>query len=62
VLRLIAAGMSNQDIALDLVLSVRTVERHVSTIYAKLGAHGKVARTVATSYALRHGLATSHPD
>ena len=32
VLRLIAEGKSNQEIAAELVLSVRTVERHISTI------------------------------
>jgi DNA-binding NarL/FixJ family response regulator len=57
VLALVAAGRSNQAIAAELVLSVRTVERHVSTIYEKLGAQGKVARAVATAYALRQGLA-----
>jgi LuxR family transcriptional regulator, maltose regulon positive regulatory protein len=56
VLRLIAVGRSNQEIAAALGLSVRTVERHISNIYAKLGASGAVARTTATAYALRHGL------
>jgi DNA-binding NarL/FixJ family response regulator len=57
VLRLIAAGRSNQQIATDLVVSTRTVERHISTIYEKLGASGRVARAVATAYALNHGIA-----
>lgn len=57
VLRLIAAGESNQAIATLLVLSVRTVERHISNIYAKIGAEGTASRAVATAYALRHGLA-----
>lgn len=56
VLRLVAAGRSNQEIASELVLSVRTVERHLSTIYEKLGARGKVARAAAAAYALSHGL------
>jgi ATP/maltotriose-dependent transcriptional regulator MalT len=56
VLRLIAAGRSNQTIAAELVLSLRTVERHISNIYGKLGATGKVARATATAYAHRHGL------
>jgi DNA-binding NarL/FixJ family response regulator len=56
VLRLLARGLSNQEIADALVLSVRTVERHISTIYEKLGAHGKVARATASAYAVRHGL------
>ena len=52
VLRLIAAGKSNQQIADELVLSSRTVERHITNLYAKIGAHGKAD---ATAYALRHG-------
>jgi ATP/maltotriose-dependent transcriptional regulator MalT len=56
VLRLLGAGKSNLQIAAELVLSVRTVERHVSTIYEKIGARGKVARSAATAYALSHGL------
>jgi DNA-binding NarL/FixJ family response regulator len=56
VLRLIAAGKSNQEIAHELVLSRRTAERHVSNIYQKIGASGKVARATATDYAHRHGL------
>jgi DNA-binding NarL/FixJ family response regulator len=56
VLRLLAAGRSNQQIADELVLSVRTVERHISNIYSKLGADGKVARASATAYAVRHHL------
>lgn len=54
VLRLIAAGKSNQEIAADLVLSVRTVERHISNIYQKLQISGPVARASATAYLLRH--------
>src|SRR5262245_6041754 len=56
VLCLIAAGKSNQEIADALVLSVRTVERHISTIYQKIGASGKAARAMVTAYALAHGL------
>jgi ATP/maltotriose-dependent transcriptional regulator MalT len=52
VLRLIARGRSNQEIAAELFLSARTVERHVSNIYDKLGASGKSARAAAASYAL----------
>jgi ATP/maltotriose-dependent transcriptional regulator MalT len=55
VLESIAAGRSNQEIASDLFLSVRTVERHISTIYEKIGAHGKAARAAATAYALKRG-------
>jgi LuxR family transcriptional regulator, maltose regulon positive regulatory protein len=58
VLRLVAAGQSNQQIARELVLSVRTVERHISNIYAKIGAGGPAARAAATAYALHQGLTT----
>ena len=37
VLKLIKAGCSNQDIAEQLVISIPTVKRHISNIYAKLG-------------------------
>jgi DNA-binding CsgD family transcriptional regulator len=52
VLALIARGRTNQEIAEELFLSVRTVERHISTIYTKIGAHGRTARAAATAYAL----------
>ena len=54
VLRLIAAGRTNREIAEALFLSVRTVERHITNVYAKIGARG---RADATAFALRHGLA-----
>jgi LuxR family maltose regulon positive regulatory protein len=54
VLWLLAEGKSNQEIAEELVLSVRTVERHISTIYEKIDAHGKAARAAATAFALHH--------
>jgi DNA-binding CsgD family transcriptional regulator len=53
VLGLIASGLSNAGIAEQLVLSVATVERHISNIYGKIGARG---RADATSYAIGHGL------
>lgn len=56
VLQLIAAGKSNQEIARELVLSIRTVERHISNIYVKIGASGAAARATTTAYALQHGL------
>ena len=53
-LRLLAAGRSNGQIAAALFLSPRTVQRHVANLYPKIGAHN---RAVAAAYALRHGLA-----
>lgn len=53
VLRLVAAGETNKAIAARLVLSERTVDRHVSNIFAKLGASSRAA---ATAYAYRHEL------
>jgi DNA-binding NarL/FixJ family response regulator len=53
VLRLLAEGRSNDEIAAELVLSVRTVEHHVASIYAKIGASGRTARATATAYALK---------
>jgi DNA-binding NarL/FixJ family response regulator len=53
VLRLLAEGRSNDAIADELVLSVRTVEHHVASIYTKIGASGRTARAAATAYALR---------
>jgi ATP/maltotriose-dependent transcriptional regulator MalT len=57
VLRLIARGRANPEIAAELVLSVRTVERHVANIYEKIGASGRAARATAASYALATGVA-----
>jgi ATP/maltotriose-dependent transcriptional regulator MalT len=56
VLRLVARGLSNEDIAHTLVLSVRTVERHVANLYRKIGASGRTARATATAWAHRHGI------
>jgi DNA-binding NarL/FixJ family response regulator len=53
VLRLIAAGGSNRSIAAELVLSERTVERHVSNILGKLRVPSRAA---ATAYAYEHEL------
>jgi DNA-binding NarL/FixJ family response regulator len=48
VLRLIAAGKSNPDIATELFLSVRTVENHVARIFAKLGVRTRTAAATAS--------------
>ena len=49
ILRLAADGLDNDEIATSLTLSVRTVERHLSNVYAKLDLHGKSARTAAVA-------------
>jgi pimeloyl-ACP methyl ester carboxylesterase/DNA-binding CsgD family transcriptional regulator len=54
VLRLIAAGKSNREIAAELVISTNTVDRHVSNIFAKTG---DANRAEAASYAVRRELA-----
>jgi DNA-binding CsgD family transcriptional regulator len=53
VLRLVAAGKSNKEIASALFLSVKTVDRHVSNIFVKLDVPSRAA---ATAWAYRHGL------
>ena len=53
VLKLVALGGSNQEIAEDLSTSKRTVETHVRHIYAKLAIE---RRSQAVLYAVRHGL------
>ncbi len=57
VLRLAADGRTNDEIADALGLSVRTVERHLSNIYAKLGLSGRAARAAAVAEYLRRQLA-----
>ena len=52
VLRLVARGMGNSAIAARLTLSVRTVERHLSNTYLKLGLSGKGARAGAVAHLL----------
>jgi LuxR family transcriptional regulator, maltose regulon positive regulatory protein len=56
VLRLVGQGRSNDEIARGLFLSVRTVERHLANIYAKIGAAGRTARVTATAFAHRNGI------
>jgi pimeloyl-ACP methyl ester carboxylesterase/DNA-binding CsgD family transcriptional regulator len=55
VLRRVAAGSTNKEIAGDLGVAVSTVERHLVNLYTKIGARG---RADAIAYALRHGLDT----
>ena len=56
VLRLLAAGLSNRDIAKLLVISRRTAEHHVQDVYAKIGAS---TRAGAALFAMEHGLLDS---
>jgi ATP/maltotriose-dependent transcriptional regulator MalT len=53
VLRLVATGSTNRQIAAELTLSERTVDRHLSNIFTKLDV---ATRTAATAYAFRHRL------
>jgi DNA-binding NarL/FixJ family response regulator len=55
VLRLVAGGRTNQQIADELFISLNTVARHVSNVFDKTGAAN---RADAASYAMRHGLTT----
>jgi DNA-binding CsgD family transcriptional regulator len=56
VLRLLAGGRTNKEIAAELVISVHTVERHVATIYRKIGARNRMD---ATAFAHTSGLANT---
>jgi LuxR family maltose regulon positive regulatory protein len=42
VLHLVARGLSNREIAQELVLAVTTVKKHASNIYGKLGVHSRI--------------------
>jgi DNA-binding CsgD family transcriptional regulator len=57
VLVLVARHYTNRDIAEELVLSIRTVERHVANIYNKLGVS---SRRLATAYARDHGVVAAN--
>lgn len=54
VVRLAAGGLSNEEIAGSLVVSLRTVERHLQNVYAKLGLSGRSARAGAVARLLTH--------
>jgi two-component system nitrate/nitrite response regulator NarL len=59
VLRLMASGRSNAEIAADLFLSTNTVRHHVQAVLQKLDAHSKLE---AVAIALRRGLITVEED
>ncbi len=54
VLRMLTSGATNRAIAADLIVSERTIDRHVSNIFTKLGVS---SRSAATAFAIRNGLA-----
>lgn len=55
VLRLVAAGQTNREVAASLFLSEKTVARHIANIFTKLDVTN---RTAASAYAVAHGLTT----
>lgn len=58
VLRLVASGMTNNEIADQLFLSAKTVSRHVSNIFTKIGV---TSRAAATAFAFEHGIVPGRP-
>lgn len=52
-LQLVAEGLTNDEIAGQLTISPRTVERHLSNIYTKLGVSGRAARAAAVAHILK---------
>jgi DNA-binding NarL/FixJ family response regulator len=53
VLRLVAQGMTNEQVAEQIVVSPRTVSTHLTSIYNKLGVN---SRSAATRFAVEHQL------
>jgi DNA-binding NarL/FixJ family response regulator len=59
ILRLLARGLSNKQIATRLTISAKTASSHVEHIYAKIGVSN---RALASLYAAKHGLITVGED
>lgn len=59
ILGLVALGLTNQEIAERLVVSVRTVETHLGNVYGKIGVRG---RAEAAAFAVRAGLANARGE
>ncbi|HEY2772321.1 MAG TPA: HD domain-containing phosphohydrolase [Solirubrobacteraceae bacterium] len=59
VLRVLARGLSNREIADALVLSPRTVQHHLASVYDKIGLR---TRAGAAVFAIEHGLVPASPD
>jgi DNA-binding NarL/FixJ family response regulator len=53
VLRVVAQGLTNEQVAQRLVISPRTVDTHLTSIYGKIGVS---SRGAATRYAIEHHL------
>ena len=53
VLELVASGCTNAEIATSLTITLNTVERHITNLYAKINARNKAD---ATAFAIRHGM------
>ena len=59
ILKLVASGLSNQQIANQLGISINTVKVHLRNVFGKIGA---ASRTEATMYAVRTGIITIHKE
>jgi len=59
VLRVLARGLGNREIAEALVLSPRTVQHHLASVYDKIDLH---TRAGAAVFAIEHGLVPAAPD